>query len=62
MISNEELANKILIYRAKNNITQKEFAKKIGISFSTLNQIENLKCNPTKITKTKILLCMKGDC
>lgn len=59
MISDEELVEKILRFRVKYKMTQKIFAKKSGISFSTLNLLENLKASPTKTTKTKIIMFME---
>lgn len=59
MISNEELVGKIIRFRVKNNMTQEEFAKSVGISYSTINLLENLKNNPTKTTKTKLLMFME---
>lgn len=56
IISDKELAEKILRYRIKNNITQKDFADAIKISFPTINKIENCNNNTSNTTKMKILM------
>ena len=50
-----ELSNKIIDYRAKNNISQLDFAKLCKISQQTVCNIENCKQKPSKITLTKII-------
>lgn len=56
IISDKELAEKILRYRIKNNITQKDFANAIKISSPTINKIEKCKNNTCNTTKMKILM------
>lgn len=50
-----ELSNRIIDYRAKNNISQLDFAKLCKISQQTACNIENCKQKPSKITLTKII-------
>ena len=40
--------DKLLIVRAKLNISQTELAKKLGVSFSTINRWESEKAKPTQ--------------
>lgn len=51
----KELANKMLDYRAKNNISQYKFADMCKVSVQTICNIENGIQNPSKLTKQKIL-------
>lgn len=44
--------NKIVEYRAKNRLSQTEFANKIGVSPITIHRAEQGKCSKT--TKTLI--------
>lgn len=51
----KELANKMLDYRAKNNMSQYKFADICKVSVQTICNIENGIQNPSKLTKQKIL-------
>ena len=51
----KELVNKMLVYRAKNNISQYKFADICKVSVQTICNIENGIQNPSKLTKQKIL-------
>ncbi len=42
----EKLVGDIKAYLRRNNITQEDFAHKIGVSFSTLNRWLNKKSTP----------------
>lgn len=57
----KELAEKILNYRIEHNMSQKEFAKRSGITNQTINRIENEKQTPTKLTVGKILKFIEKD-
>lgn len=47
------LGERIIEYRAKNNLTQKEFAEKVGVTNITISRIEaGRECS--KINKVKI--------
>lgn len=56
MIEDRELAEKILRYRIKNNLSQKEFADKVGITTPVISYIENCKGQHSNSTKMKILM------
>lgn len=49
-----DYANLIKQYREKYFLTQEDFAKKIGVSFVTLNRWENGKYKPTMKLKKKL--------
>lgn len=48
------LAERILEYRAKHNISAKKFAEKCKLSLQTVYSIENGVQTPSKITRLKI--------
>lgn len=50
----EDLAKRILAYRAKHNISAREFAKMCKLSLQTVYSIENGIQTPSKITRLKI--------
>lgn len=51
-----ELIRKMLEYRAKESISQKELARRVGVSLQTINSIENGLQEPSKLTEAKIYL------
>lgn len=55
-----ELSDKIVTYRAKNGISQTQFAKLCGVSYQTINSIENNRQDPSRITQRKIELVLEG--
>ena len=55
------LADKMMWYRAKANLTQQEFADLCGLSKMTICQIEKGNQIPSKITQMKILLTIGGE-
>ena len=55
-----KLAQEILIYRAKNNISQEEMAKRCNVTKQTIFNLEHEIQDPTKLTETKIRLVI-GD-
>ena len=57
----EELANKMLVYRAKHRLSQKEFAELVGLSTMTVNSIESGRQTPSALTKTKIMLVLDKE-
>lgn len=59
MLSNEELADKMLFFRGTHGFTQEKFAHLVGISPATINQIETKKQKPTAKTKVKIIKFME---
>lgn len=55
-----KLGNKILAFRAKNDLTQMEFAEMCNISIGTVCNIENGKSYPNKRNEIKILSVING--
>lgn len=51
----KELSNKILVYRAKHNLSIDQMAEKCKISRQTLSNIDSCKQNPSRLTVQKIL-------
>lgn len=56
MTKNNELAKSMIEYRAKERISQKELAERVGVSVQTINSIENGLQDPSKVTEAKINL------
>lgn len=54
------LADDILVFRAKNNLTQESFAELCNLSKQTILHIEKGKCNPSKWTLARINLVLNG--
>ncbi len=52
----DELIRKMLEYRARESISQKELARRVGVSLQTINSIENGLQEPSKLTEAKIYL------
>jgi DNA-binding XRE family transcriptional regulator len=50
----KNLADKIVDFRGKYNLTQVDFAKMCKVSHTTIIHIENSKIKPTRLTKAKI--------
>ena len=50
------LADRMIQYRAKERMTQVDFAEKVGVSVQTICAVETGAQNPSKITKAKIEL------
>lgn len=50
------LQEKMVMYRARERITQTELANRCGLSLQTINSVENGLQNPSKTTLAKILL------
>lgn len=54
------LQEKMILFRAKNRLTQEEFGAMCGLSKMTINQIETGAQKPSKITYAKIMLTIGG--
>lgn len=50
------LREKMVYYRAKHKLTQKELAEKVGVSLQTINSIETGAQKPSAVTIAKIKL------
>ena len=59
MLTDQELIDKILIFRGKHKMRQDMLAKNAGVSMPTLNRIELGKQKPTVMTKMKIITYME---
>lgn len=55
------LAERMVQYRARNNLSQRAFAQKCGVSLQTINSVENGLQNPSKMTEAKILMVIEED-
>lgn len=55
------LQEKMVLYRARERITQTELAHRCGLSLQTINSVENGLQNPSKTTLAKILLVIDSD-
>lgn len=51
-----KLADRMLVYRAKNRISQSELARRCGLTVVTVCNIENDVQEPSKVTVAKIEL------
>ena len=51
-----KLASDMLKYRAVNNISQRELARRCNVTVQTILNIEKGKQNPSMLTETKIRL------
>lgn len=61
MINREEIANLAIKYRAENNLSQQDLAKKLNISNKTLCHIENENKKVRKTTLQKVFLKLKNN-
>ena len=55
------MRNNLRIYRAIENITQEELAKRVGISRQAINAIENDRMSPNLIHAFKITKSLKTE-
>lgn len=55
----KELMEKMIDFRARNDLTQTDFAKICKLSLVTICNIENGNTNPSRVTKKKILNAME---
>ncbi len=51
-----KLAEEIVNYRARERISQKEFAARVGVSLQTICNIETGQQEPSRVTVAKIML------
>ena len=50
------LAERMVLYRAKEGISQGELARRCGLSTQTVNSVENGTQSPSRVTVVKIEL------
>lgn len=55
------IAEKMLEYRAKHNLSQSKLADLCGITTQTVNSIENGIQSPSKLTEAKIKLIVDKE-
>lgn len=61
-MENKELIEAIIAYRARNGITQKEFAKMVGITHANMCYIETGKTKrPNQTTVYKIMQVINSE-
>lgn len=51
-----KLSDDMVLYRAKNRLSQTELAKLCGLSTQTVNSIETDQQKPSRVTEAKIKL------
>ncbi len=56
-----KLKDAVLLYRANNRLSQKEFAAKCGVTPQTIYNIETVGQNPSKTTKVRIKVVLGND-
>ena len=56
-----EIENNLKVWRAKENITQEQLAKEVGLSRQTINSIERGKFIPTVLSALKIAMFFKTN-
>ena len=54
-----ELGEKMVVFRARNRLSQAHLAKMCGISLQTVNSVENGTQTPSKVTEAKIRLIVE---
>lgn len=50
------LQDRMIFYRAKNRLSQKDLADRCGVSVQTICSIENGTQEPSRLTRAKIVL------
>ena len=55
------LVEEMVMYRAKERISQGELARRCGVSLQTINSIETGQQEPSRVTETKIRLVVEGE-
>lgn len=58
-ITNKELAEKMILYRAKHNLTVNQFAEQTGLTAQTIRMIECGHQNPSRVNRVKLWLIVK---
>ena len=55
------LSERMVLYRAKHNLSQRAFAERVGLSLQTVNSVETGQQNPSRVTEAKINLLIEED-
>ena len=56
-----ELREMMLRYRATENISQRELARRANLAVQTINNIERELQNPSELTKMKLRMLIEGN-
>lgn len=59
-MNNENLGERIVMFRAKNRLTILDFANLCGVSGQTISQIELGNQKPNRVTLAKINFVLEG--
>lgn len=54
------LAERMVRYRAKERISQRQLAERCGVTLQTINSVENETQSPSRVTRMKIELVIGG--
>lgn len=60
-MKHSELSDKMVMYRAKHRISQRELAEMCGVSTQTINSVETDQQKPSRVTETKIRLVIEKE-
>ncbi len=60
-MATDNICERMIEYRARERISQGELARRCGVSLQTINSVENGLQSPSKLTRTKIELVLKGE-
>ena len=55
------LQERMIFYRARENISQKELARRCGVTPQTITNVERGIQTPSRLTEAKIDLVVNGD-
>ena len=56
-----DLADKMVLYRARHNLNQEKLAQLCGLSLQTINSVEKGTQKPSRLTEQKIRLVVEGE-
>lgn len=57
-MNDKELANAMVTYRAKHNLSQRKFAEMCNVTTQTIHQVEAGMQSPSNLTRRKIELAI----
>lgn len=56
-----DIAEAVVRFRARHNLSMKQFADKIGVTWQTVWNIENRKYTPQRTTAAKIRMILESE-
>ena len=56
-----DLSQRMVEYRARHDLSQAEFAERVGVSVMTVNMVERGIQSPSRLTREKIELVIKKE-